>query len=520
MFDFIHRVTIHFVLAVLFIYCIFSIEDINMFERTTSLTQTIPIFLVGTLYFIYTIWAIFSDPYKRGYIALVSGLVIFEIYGTIVNVVFPHLMFTPYFILWIVYYYILLREPIKVNKGELLLTVLLFSTFISMFLSNNEYIAIAYTVFTMLTILFVGLCTSRVIRIQQRNGNSFVPIISAALFNMMFFSFLYFIYEMFGSGRGIGLMTYIQTNVERTFDENKYLTAGFMEPAGFSLVAATMLAYFFAVFGVHQKDNSDILAGFKEYGKYSIIKHRYLLGLVIYSLFLLVISNSRTGYSGLIITFLVFMFLLHRYAPDNYIMRKATKLFVVIVVGIAVSVFIIRSVSMFDSFDRASLVGERQVDTTLAYLLTAEGSIESLMSSFWGTGAFSSSSSLFEGAFNGTTNVVNVYSTLLNVGATYGWITMILNILFYVYLVVHVGGKAKTYHYNQYEKVVILVSLALVVASILPLCPTLGLASNWTPASENIPVIRTIFFPPRVYSAIITAIIFGVLISQTDEFDG
>lgn len=518
MLDTLYKSVINLIIAFIVLYCILYSFDIGFFERTTSLNQSIPIFFIGTIYFVYTIIILMKDPFRKGYISLVSGLVIYEIYGTVVNIVFPHIMLTPYFLLWIFYYYLLSKERLKVNKGEVLLTIMILSTFISMFLSKNEYIAIGYTTFTMLTILFVALCTSRVIRIQQYKGNSFVPIISASLLNMMFFSFLYFLYEVYGSGRGISLSSYIQTNLGRTFDENKYLTAGFMEPVGFSLMAAITLVYYFAVFGIYKKDNVNKNDSFAEHRKYAIIKSNYFIFLILYSLFLLIISNSRTGYSGLFISLVVFLYLLHRYVPNQFSISKIAKISVIVIVSISVLVFIIRSANIFESFDRSSLIRGRQIDTSLSYILTAEDSIKILMGNFWGSGAFTSSGNFFIGAYSGTTNVVNIYSVLLNVGATYGWITLILNILFYIFLTVQIGNKLKNSKYIDSEKLVILAFLALVVASVLPLCPTLSLASNWTPQQSNIPILKTIFFPPRVYGAVITAISYGVLISQTNSF--
>src|ERR1035437_2357299 len=450
--DFISKALINILVIVLVGYCLLNIFSVAMFGREFKLYVLLVVF-GGTVYSIYAIYYIFKDPLYKGYIILISGLVLFEIYGSIVNLVFPHIILTPYYLLWIIYYYRLNRYHLKTNTGELLLILFLLSTFISAFMSNNTYVSIGYTAFTMLTILFISLCTSKMIRINRDNGISFVPIITASIVNMMFFSLCFLLYEIYGTRRGLDLSTYIQTNIDRKFDLGKYLSAGFMEPVGFAMMAAVTLTYYLVLFGFKKRSEDGTQKISFGSLKYTIIKEKYFIVLIIYSAFLLFISNSRTGYFGLFVTITTLVFLYKVFYSKRYKIKKYVSIIVITVFVIGASVTIARSIIFFNPENELLSSADRQRDTSLDYLIYANASIMNLGSSFWGTGAMTSSDAT---NYSDTTSVVNIISSLLNVGSTFGWITMVLNIVFYWYLFVKTKQTVKSGAYQSGEQLVIL----------------------------------------------------------------
>jgi hypothetical protein len=178
------------------------------------------------------------------------------------------------------------------------------------------------------------------------------------------------------------------------------------------------------------------------------------------------------------------------------------------------SVFIARSIILFNPENELLSAAEKQKDTTLDYLMFADASITNLGNSFWGTGAMTSPDG---SRYSDTTSVVNVISSLLNVGSTFGWITMILNVVFYWYLFVKTKHAIHSGSYQPLEQLVLIGSLAIVIASVLPLCPTLGLGSNWSPEGNNLPLLKSAEVPPYIYTQVVTAMFYGILTSTTDK---
>jgi len=352
------------------------------------------------------------------------------------------------------------------------------------------------------------------IRANRERGKSFVPIITASIFNMMFFSLCFLLYEIYGTGRGLDFSTYIQYNIDRDFGTSKYLSAGFMEPVGFAFMAAITITYYFVLFGFKRRgegESQKIIYGSLHH---TIIGKKYFIVIIIYSFFLLLISNSRTGYFGLFVTIITLVLLYKLFLSKKYKIRKSVGIIGIAVFVVGASVFISRTIILFNPENELLSGNEKQKDTTLNYLLVVDASITNLQNNFWGTGAMTSSDGTPTGD---TTSVVNVISSLLNVGSTFGWITMGLNVVFYGYLFVNTKRAIRSERYQPIEQLVLLGSLALVVASVLPLCPTLGLGSNWSPEGNNLPLLKSALVPPYIYGQVVTALFYGILTSTTKE---
>lgn len=511
------RIVFFVLLPIIFIsYCIFSIQDIGQFTQDSKHGGKIYLFIVGLVYFIITLILIIVRPKTYGAIFLISGVVIFDNFDGISNIVFPHFITTSYFCLWIFLYYRTYLIKLEFSVYELLMTFFVLSCFYSaFFMAENKQLAFAYTNFSMFIFLFVLLTVSNIVNELNSQGKSIAPFLFSTLFNMAILSLLFFIYETIG--RGYNPITLLKVNFTRQFTGGIWVTAGFMEPVGFSLFAS-IFTIFVVVFIIYSMKNgcqlSDIAKANLRYSFLNIkqLNPKYIGGLILLYCFILIFaSGSRSSLIG---------FFMGLALSINFLVRKINvklkfKFYHILFLGLiglaALYIIALRSASFLNI---SSLQTNDGGDTTFMYLYESLKSFDYLFNNFWGTGAMNSNLSLMTD-WNGdiaAQNFINPFSFLFVLGGTYGWIPMLLYALTMRYLYKRVNFLIKLYGPNQ-NYTLMIVAMTLLIVSVMPLGLGFGPSLNWSPVySPQISVVDSIYYQPKVYPTIFAGLIWGIVI--------
>lgn len=506
------KATVYSLSLVIFTICLYHVSQVTTL-RGSDITYSPIRTYVGFVYLVATVIYLFRDPYLKGYIFLVSGVVFFDSMDMVANIAFPHFVFTSYFLVWLFYFYFLTRKTMVASKLELLFYAFVLSTLIQNLYAHNKFLSVSFSTFNFGLLMFVAISTARVIEHNSLYNRSSVKIISATLLNMFVFSMFYFVYEVLT--KHTSLYQQFTDALNRNYHGARFFTAGFMEPMGFSTMAAIFLLLMMGMVGTrvaagdgHRQKLFDKL---KYLGEYSLLKSSWaVLALLMYGLMLLILGNTISAYTGIIVAFVVFWKLRRLNKSDPIELNRTVKVMFAGLIYAAMLVVFYRAVTLFGGIAgktfATSLSGSG--DTSVVYVASSLLSVKYALSHFWGAGPFNLSG-VFWG-FYGPTASVNVFSYLFSLGAVYGWITAFLYATFVIAIYKSVKRCYRSTEVGEWEKRLSLIAASLIIASILPLGSISTPVLNWSPIVMNKPVAMCAELPPRTYQVLMVGVIYGI----------
>ncbi len=506
---------VYYLLAVVvIIYFFIYFVQYGTYSQQSNYGGKLYLAAFGFCYLTLNIYYIIAKPKTYGFILIVSGVVIYDSFDSIFNLVLPHIVFSVYLFLWIFFFFYNKYHLLIHNKGQVLLIFFCISTFISALKAENQFVSIGYTFTCIYLFLFSSLSVSFTLQSYKENKVDALSIVGAICIITTLLSSIFVFYETLG--KGISIFEYIQINYNRNFTGNLWMTAGFMEPAGYSIAAAIFGTFIIVAYFFLDREKSKKHSFTEIFTRYTLIRYHFLL---IYSLFywwlLFFTSGSRSSIISTILIFLTVLFVTIRFSSFRVRLNKKLILFGIVLMVLSSTILIYRSASIFNSFYRSASYN----DTTSLYLVDTYFSFKSLMENFWGNGALNSNLYLKTNwsGYLVARNLNNLISNLFVIGTTYGWLSMALYFLIIYEIVIKLKNSLKYFSLENFStyNVLLIYSASVFIVSVLPFGFQIGPFINWSPVDINDHLINASNIQPKVYPVVLGSLFLGVSLSNT-----
>ena len=415
---------------------------------------------------------------------------------------------SPFFIMTPVFLYLVLTLLFSRNLASPLIMqmIILFcaSILISVLFAENKNTAFTYFILGVggfcLTVYLVYIC----IRTAQDPLN----IIRGLVLSIVAGTIIYFLIEVIAFGLQPADVFYIISRQWHLLPAGRYYTGGYREPAGLAFVYASL---FWIILSFFQFES----AGRKKY----IITPIFIA--LIASLFFLLISGTRNAIISLV-TIAFSLWLLRQRLGLARIFRFKFRHLLALFLLVGVSTFYLlprtflsdgttrRSSSIEPTIVRIGANTYELVGTTAMYFETNKITIRDFFQNPLGSGPLNATP-FKDSPEGGLRNYFSFISNIFVIGATFGWLSLILWLIFTFYCG-YLVFKLRKYVYDKNLFSLTVVFLATLLASLLPGSYYLGPWINWSNFIFDQPISPTMLSVPAEYPAVISGVIVGCLI--------
>jgi len=391
------------------------------------------------------------------------------------------------------------------SKTLFLLFIFCLSILISVIAAENPYTAFAFF------ILGVGSFTllAYLVYIQLVNSRNPIGVFRGLVLSVLAGSIIYLAIEFVVFRIRLEHIPFILMRRWELLPMGRFITGGYREPAGLGFVYS--LLFFILVYFIQSKT---IKFGIKD-KTVNILSFVFLIGMIL-------IVGTRSAIFNLINIFLV-LFVLSKIMGSTRSTRIKTR-YIIVLGGLAVLGFYFllpRTILTSRSSTPPSWIEPtyiqifgktyQVVGSTSDYIKHTQNSLVDIAMNPLGSGPLNATpiTESEQGGF-ASGYYYSIISNLIVIGATFGWLTLAIWIIFLSYISIELYNLRRRAKNRDYF-LLSLILLTTIIASILPGSPFLGPGLNWGNFNRLDPINQSITGLPAEYVSLLSGLIIGAL---------
>jgi hypothetical protein len=415
---------------------------------------------------------------------------------------------SPFFIMTPVFLYLVLTLMFSRNfASPFTMQIIIFfcaSILISVLIADNKN-----TAFTYFILGVGGFCiTVYLVYVCIRTASDPLIFIRGLVLSIVTGAILYFIIEVVAFGLQPHDVFNIISRKWYLLPAGRYFTGGYREPAGLAFVYASI---FWVILSLYQ---------FESGGKKRFIYNPVFLALLA-SLFFLLISGTRNAIFSVVATGIVLWLLRIRLGLARAFKFKFWHLLALLLL-IGVSTFYLiprtilsagtapRSTTLEPTIVRIGANTYELVGTTAMYYEKTFISFQDFIKYPLGSGPLNATP-YKDDPEGGLRYYFSFVSNIFVIGATFGWLSLFLWLLFSLSCLYFVF-KVRRYVSNKNLYSLTVVFLAIILGSLLPGSYYLGPLINWSNFIFDQPISPKMLSVPAEYPAVISGVLVGCMI--------
>jgi hypothetical protein len=410
-------------------------------------------------------------------------------------------------LLFLLIHFLLTKEK-SISYSFLLLNLFLLSTLISIFFADNVYTAIAFFVLAVPTVII----TTYLIYARIVYSHNPVIFIRNIIFSILAGIAFYIIIELIVFQYRPSDFFYILLRRQELLSGGRYFTGGYREPAGLAYVLTILFFILFFIVRTRVKTET----------KNILLIEMLSLFLV---LVMIIIVGTRSALLLMVYTLACFWILNKTFSRKPIIKLRPIHVISIVATGFVGAYLVLPRTFLTDptkelppgveptyiSFGNRSL---QVVGSTSDYIKHNRVSLKDFLTNPIGSGPLNATP-LVESELGGFAAgyYFSLYSNLVVVGATYGWLSLFLWIIFHVKIFYDVFRLKRIKKQGIYSQISLcLVLLAILMASLLPGSPLIGPGVNWGNFPRVSPISVATSGLPAEYPSIISGVVLGSLL--------
>jgi hypothetical protein len=402
----------------------------------------------------------------------------------------------------------LTREP-PLNRSFLFLLLFCLSTFLSILPAANKYTAATFVILAVGDFAIIASITYNLFKSSHDPFSN----LRGVIYSIILGSATYFILETIAFQIRPADIVNVILRRWGAIPSGRYYTGGYWEPAGLGFVYSYL--FWILVFLVQQS----------RYSATSLQKGMDRIAFLIVIIFLM-ISGTRSAIITLVLVFLVLLALRYRTGIRSFVRLKPVHVLTLLIIACSSAYLLIpRTIQTSRTPELPSwieptvvTIGSRDfvlVGTTADYYNQTISSLRDFLTNPLGSGPLNANP-LKDTQGGGVAYYYSFLSNLIVIGATFGWLALLIWIVF----IVHVARRVfrlKYFTENTQIYAMILVFLAVLFASLLPGGYFLGPNLNWSNFSRLLPLSPSTPSVPADYPAVISGFIIGAFIGLIER---
>jgi hypothetical protein len=419
-----------------------------------------------------------------------------------INISGPFFIITPALLYLTIYLF--LTKEIRFSLPWFPILLFAASTLIGVIASDNINTAVAFF------ILGVGsfVITSYVIYLLIKNTSNPMETVQELILAIIFGSLIYFVIESLAFRITLNDVKTIVTRNWSQLSSEHYYTGGYREPAGLAFVCAEL----FWIVLFFMRSGSSAGKG---------LNRRWIQFAFLVLIFFLAVTGTRSAIITIALILILLVFFRKQIGFGKVYRVNIGHIFIVLaLVGVGAFVLVPRTFLTSRSIATPAWItpysvslgsSELQlVGTTPYYFQRTFSTLKDLAVNPWGTGPFNASPTEYE-LFRDKTGPIYHYSLVSNlfvIGATFGWLSMLIWLIFVTYLLLVMLNLWRGVQHRELYALT-MIFMVVILASLMPGGYYLGPNVNWSEFNRFLPISPTTPGVPTEYPSIISGVIFG-----------